>query len=131
MKKERNKVEFGSMEGCSSVGDGNGKKRAEKDQEEAVEINQVMENNPPPDNETPPIYFPPGYHFHPNDDELILNYLLPKLQNKKLPYNHIKDVVLADYDPEVLTGNLSSELPFFFFFFFHLMMRKLLFFIRE
>ncbi|XXG54921.1 hypothetical protein AAC387_Pa03g2687 [Persea americana] len=117
MKKERNKVEFGSMEGCSSVGDGNGKKRAEKDQEEAVEINQVMENNPPPDNETPPIYFPPGYHFHPNDDELILNYLLPKLQNKKLPYNHIKDVVLADYDPEVLTAKYKciekSEWYFF------------------
>lgn len=116
MKKEGNKVEFGSMEGCSSVGDGNGKRRAEKDLEEAVEINQVMENNPPPDNEPPPIYFPPGYHFHPNDKELILYYLLPKLQNKRLPYNHIKDVVLADYDPEVLTGNLSSELPFFFFF---------------
>lgn len=75
-------------------------RRPEKEEEENV-IDRVIESS---SDDRRRLYLPPGYRFHPNDDELICGYLLPKMQNKPLPWNHIKDVNLYDYNPEELAG---------------------------
>lgn len=75
-------------------------RRPEKEEEEKV-IDRVIESSP---DDRRRLYLPPGYRFHPNDDELICGYLLPKMQNTPLPWNHIKDVNLYDYNPEELAG---------------------------
>lgn len=48
--------------------------------------------------------FPPGFRFKPCDEELIVHYLRPKLFNKPLPPNRIRDVDLYHYNPETLAG---------------------------
>ncbi|XP_059458482.1 NAC transcription factor 32-like [Corylus avellana] len=45
---------------------------------------------------------PAGYRFYPNDKELFLNYLKPKLHNQLLPPNRIIDVKLSLYNPNSL-----------------------------
>ncbi|KAK3219801.1 hypothetical protein Dsin_013771 [Dipteronia sinensis] len=42
---------------------------------------------------------PPGYKFCPNDEELILDYLMKKVTNQSLPCNVIIDVDLYKYNP--------------------------------
>ncbi|TXG69007.1 hypothetical protein EZV62_003942 [Acer yangbiense] len=42
---------------------------------------------------------PPGYKFFPNDEELILDYLMKKVTNQSLPCNTIIDVDLYKYNP--------------------------------
>ncbi|KAK0597464.1 hypothetical protein LWI29_025525 [Acer saccharum] len=42
---------------------------------------------------------PPGYKFCPNDEELILDYLMKKVTNQSLPCNTIIDVDLYKYNP--------------------------------
>ncbi|KAF9662649.1 hypothetical protein SADUNF_Sadunf18G0076200 [Salix dunnii] len=49
--------------------------------------------------------YPPGYRFKPKDQELILHYLLNKIQNRPLPSNGIHEVTLYRYNPETLTGD--------------------------
>lgn len=51
---------------------------------------------------------PAGYRFYPNDKEIFLNYLKPKLHNQSLPPNRIIDVKLSLYDPEFLAGYYST-----------------------
>ncbi|XVF61028.1 hypothetical protein PTKIN_Ptkin08bG0095300 [Pterospermum kingtungense] len=52
--------------------------------------------------------FPPGYHFRPRDEELILHYLKPKLFNKPLPPNKIVEVQLYHYNPDNLVEENTS-----------------------
>ncbi|TXG69011.1 hypothetical protein EZV62_003946 [Acer yangbiense] len=47
---------------------------------------------------------PPGYKFCPNDEELILDYLMKKVTNQSLPCNSIIDVDLYKYNPWDLEG---------------------------
>ncbi|KAK2654792.1 hypothetical protein Ddye_014648 [Dipteronia dyeriana] len=42
---------------------------------------------------------PPGYKFCPNDEELILSYLMKKVSNRCLPCNVIIDVDLYKFNP--------------------------------
>ncbi|KAF3796735.1 NAC transcription factor [Nymphaea thermarum] len=48
------------------------------------------------------IYLPPGFRFHPSDEELILQYLLPKTLGMAFSHNVIADINLYRYDPWVL-----------------------------
>lgn len=51
---------------------------------------------------------PPGYRFCPKDDELIRDYLKPKVFNRPLPQNQIIDVNIYLYNPDILTGSSSN-----------------------
>ena len=53
---------------------------------------------------------PAGYRFVPNAEELVRDYLKPKLYNLPLPPNQIIDVNLSLYNPEVLAGTLLDNL---------------------
>ncbi|PON89151.1 NAC domain containing protein [Trema orientale] len=48
--------------------------------------------------------FPSGYRFCPLDDELITEYLQPKLLNKPVPYNKFHEVNINLYDPDTLAA---------------------------
>ncbi|CAA3028393.1 NAC transcription factor 29-like [Olea europaea subsp. europaea] len=66
--------------------------------------------NCPSENE--PIYthwFPPGYRFIPEDDELILHYLNNRIMNKPMPYSIIRDVELYKHNPKDLAENYSDN----------------------
>ncbi|PON59078.1 NAC domain containing protein [Parasponia andersonii] len=52
--------------------------------------------------------FPGGYRFCPLDDELITEYLQPKLLNKPVPYNKFHEVNINLYDPETLAAIYES-----------------------
>ncbi|XP_022846423.1 NAC transcription factor 29-like [Olea europaea var. sylvestris] len=62
--------------------------------------------------ENKPIYthwFPPGYRFIPEDDELILHYLNNRIMNKPIPYSIIRDVELYKHNPKDLAENYSDN----------------------
>ncbi|XP_019076035.1 NAC domain-containing protein 1 [Vitis vinifera] len=65
---------------------------------------------------------PPGYRFSPTDEEAILYFLRPKIENKPLPINGIMEVNIYQYDPEDLTalfppcGNHKDGIDQWFFF---------------
>lgn len=46
----------------------------------------------------------PGYRFNPFDHELIVHYLLRKVNKQRLPHNKIKEVELYKYNPEEITS---------------------------
>ncbi|VFQ77327.1 unnamed protein product [Cuscuta campestris] len=47
---------------------------------------------------------PPGWGFHPTDEELIVDYLARMVKNEPLPRNKIMIVNLYDYNPQELSG---------------------------
>jgi hypothetical protein len=56
---------------------------------------------------------PPGYRFCPYDDELVRDYLMPKVFDKPLPENHIIDSNIYLHNPEFLAGNSCSSSSIF------------------
>ncbi|CAN6457636.1 unnamed protein product [Victoria cruziana] len=50
------------------------------------------------------IYLPPGFRFHPTDEELLVQYLLPKTSGATFTSNVIADVDLYRHDPWDLPG---------------------------
>ncbi|KAI3472442.1 hypothetical protein Pfo_029562 [Paulownia fortunei] len=60
---------------------------------------------------------PPGYRFRPTDDELIVEYLMKKVNNEGLPRNRIYMVKLYDFNPENLVERYkgSGENEWYFF----------------
>ncbi|KAL8147826.1 NAC domain-containing protein 72-like [Apium graveolens] len=50
---------------------------------------------------------PPGFRFHPTDEELMVNYLYPKVAGQIFAFNSIGDVDLYKYDPWVLPSKAS------------------------
>lgn len=51
---------------------------------------------------------PPGFRFHPTDEELIIYYLTQKLSSSSNPLiNIIADVNIYKFDPWELPGTLS------------------------
>ncbi|PWA21990.1 NAC domain-containing protein [Artemisia annua] len=57
----------------------------------------------------------PGYRFCPTDQELIVNYLQPKLESRKLPPARIHETFIYDYNPEELARKyLSAENKWYF-----------------
>lgn len=48
--------------------------------------------------------FPPGFRFHPTDEELVLYYLKRKICHKKLLLDAICETDVYKWDPEDLPG---------------------------
>lgn len=47
---------------------------------------------------------PPGYRFRPTDEELIVYYLLKKINNQPLPLNLINQCNVYEKNPQQLAG---------------------------
>ena len=47
---------------------------------------------------------PSGFKFDPTKEELIIDYLKPKIDGKKLPINLIHEVNIYMYTPDQLIG---------------------------
>ncbi|XP_023513922.1 NAC domain-containing protein 83-like [Cucurbita pepo subsp. pepo] len=56
---------------------------------------------------------PPGFRFHPTDEELVLQYLNRKVLSCPLPASIIPDVDVCKADPWDLPGNMEQERYFF------------------
>ncbi|KAJ3671838.1 hypothetical protein LUZ60_007917 [Juncus effusus] len=56
---------------------------------------------------------PPGFRFHPTDEELILQYLRRKAFSYPLPAEVIPDIDLLKFNPWDLPGGLGEEKYFF------------------
>ncbi|KAL4273408.1 hypothetical protein GQ457_13G022780 [Hibiscus cannabinus] len=62
--------------------------------------------------------WPPGFRFHPTDEELILYYLKRKICNKRLKLDIIRETDIYKWDPEDLPGQSilkSGDRQWFFF----------------
>ncbi|KAL4565920.1 hypothetical protein LXL04_030026 [Taraxacum kok-saghyz] len=62
--------------------------------------------------------FPPGFRFHPTDEELVLYYLKRKICGRSLKLNIIGEVDVYKWDPEELPGKSklkSGDRQWFFF----------------
>ncbi|KAF8007152.1 hypothetical protein BT93_K1220 [Corymbia citriodora subsp. variegata] len=59
---------------------------------------------------------PPGFRFHPTDEELILHYLRKKITSSPLPVSIIAEVDLYKFDPWELPGKATfGEMEWYFF----------------
>jgi len=54
----------------------------------------------------PPLQLPPGFRFHPTDEELLVHYLKRKAASSPLPVAIIAEVDLYKFDPWELPGNI-------------------------
>lgn len=52
-------------------------------------------------------FFPPGFRFHPTDEELILYYLKGKICRRRLKLDIIGETDVYKWDPEELPGIAS------------------------
>lgn len=50
---------------------------------------------------------PPGFRFHPTDEELVVHYLKKKASSAPLPVAIIAEVDLYKFDPWELPGKLN------------------------
>ncbi|GFZ13153.1 NAC domain containing protein 6 [Actinidia rufa] len=70
-----------------------------------------IQTKEPPSMETEPIssfQFPPGFRFHPSDEELIIHYLLNKVNSRLLPASIIAEMELNNYTPWGLPSLFST-----------------------
>ncbi|XP_022148869.1 NAC domain-containing protein 83 [Momordica charantia] len=56
---------------------------------------------------------PPGFRFHPTDEELVVQYLKRKVLSCPLPASIIPEVEVCKADPWDLPGNMEQERYFF------------------
>nr|QSD99853.1 NAC family transcription factor [Melilotus albus] len=60
--------------------------------------------------------FPPGFRFHPSDEELIVHYLQNKIKSRPLPASIIAEIDLYKYNPwELPKKSLFGEEEWYFF----------------
>ncbi|KAJ0084679.1 hypothetical protein Patl1_30728 [Pistacia atlantica] len=65
---------------------------------------------------SPGFQFPPGFRFHPSDEELIVYYLQNKVTSRPLPASIIAEIDLYKYNPwELPKQALFGEDEWFFF----------------
>ena len=57
-------------------------------------------------------YLPPGFRFHPTDEELIIHYLKNQAMSRPCPVSIIPEVDIYKFDPWQLPG--SFYVPFLF-----------------
>lgn len=55
---------------------------------------------------TADLQLPPGFRFHPTDEELVLHYLCRKCATQSIAVPIIAEIDLYKYDPWDLPGNL-------------------------
>ncbi|XVF04917.1 hypothetical protein REPUB_Repub05bG0126100 [Reevesia pubescens] len=61
-------------------------------------------------------HFPPGFRFHPSDEELIIHYLQNKVTSRPLPASIIAEIDLYKYNPwELPKKALFGEDEWYFF----------------
>ena len=58
--------------------------------------------------------FPPGFRFHPTDEELVLYYLKRKICCKRHLLDVIAETDVYKWDPEELPGRFYPSKVFFF-----------------
>lgn len=62
------------------------------------------------------LQLPPGFRFHPTDDELVMHYLCRKCASQTIAVPIIADIDLSKYDPWELPGKaLYGEKEWYFF----------------
>ncbi|KAM7269165.1 hypothetical protein ACFE04_024662 [Oxalis oulophora] len=72
----------------------------------------MMNNN----NKHPQSSLPPGFRFHPTDEELILHYLMKKVSSTPFPLSIIADVDIYKFDPWDLPAKAAfGEKEWYFF----------------
>jgi len=54
------------------------------------------------------IQLPPGFRFHPSDEELIVHYLRNKVASSPLPASFITEIDLYKYNPWELPSLCSN-----------------------
>lgn len=62
---------------------------------------------------SPQSNLPPGFRFHPTDEELILHYLRKKVASMPLPVSIIAEVDIYKFDPWELPGILILFYTYF------------------
>jgi hypothetical protein len=67
---------------------------------------------------------PPGFRFHPTEEELLQYYLRKKVSYEKIDLDVIRDVDLNKLEPWDIQGDINSYIanyyiPFFLFIHFH------------
>lgn len=55
-----------------------------------------------------PVSLPPGFRFHPTDEELVAYYLKRKINGRKIDLDVIAEVDLYKCEPWDLPGKFSS-----------------------
>jgi hypothetical protein len=63
---------------------------------------------PPPQRGSAP-ELPPGFRFHPTDEELVVHYLKKKVAKVPLPVTIIAEVDLYKFDPWELPGKCEQD----------------------
>jgi len=61
----------------------------------------------------PQLHFPPGFRFHPTDEELVLHYLCRKCINQQIAVPIIAEIDLYKYDPWDLPGNFQIQITLY------------------
>lgn len=59
---------------------------------------------------------PPGFRFHPTDEELVVHYLCLKSSGQRLPVPIIAEVDLYKFDPWDLPGKKNKIINYGFMF---------------
>lgn len=54
------------------------------------------------------LQLPPGFRFHPTDEELVMHYLCRKCATQSISVPIIAEIDLYKYDPWDLPGNFSQ-----------------------
>lgn len=54
------------------------------------------------------LQLPPGFRFHPTDEELVMHYLCRKCASQSIAVPIIAEIDLYKYDPWELPGNLLT-----------------------
>lgn len=57
---------------------------------------------------------PPGFRFHPTDEELIVHYLRNQATSRPCPVSIIPEVDIYKFDPWQLPGLFSTYMPVIF-----------------
>lgn len=55
------------------------------------------------------LQLPPGFRFHPTDDELVMHYLCRKCASQPISVPIVAEIDLYKYDPWQLPGNYKNE----------------------
>lgn len=58
------------------------------------------------------IRLPPGFRFHPTDEELVSQYLKRKVLSYPVPAGIIPEIDFLRHNPADLPGNYISHLPY-------------------
>lgn len=67
---------------------------------------------------------PPGFRFHPTDEELVIHYLKKKVAAAPIPVDIIAEVDLYKFDPWELPGTIYFFMICFYFYIYHRIIHK-------